>query len=57
MEKQKKNRKQIVFEIPHELHTEVKVWAARRNISMCDWFTRAIVERLKKENRDESERM
>lgn len=43
-------RKQMAFDINPALHTEVKTYAAKRNISMNLWIQRAILEALKKEH-------
>jgi predicted HicB family RNase H-like nuclease len=45
----RENRKKVIFELPLELHTEVKVAAAKRNISMSLWIHRAILDKIKKE--------
>jgi predicted HicB family RNase H-like nuclease len=47
----KKQRKQMIFDINPELHMQVKIMAARRNVSLSLWVTRAIYEQLKKETR------
>ena len=46
------NRKriQIAFDVPLELRQEIKVRAARRNISMNLWIMRAIYRALEKED-------
>jgi hypothetical protein len=43
-------RAQLAFDVNEELHTEIKILAARRNISMNMWLNRAIQERIKKEH-------
>jgi len=48
-----KRRKQIAFDISEELHKQIKISAATRNISMNLWMHRAIIERLKKDNREQ----
>ena len=50
-----KQRKQLAFDIDPELHTQIKILAARRNISMNVWLTRAILARIQKENNDKLE--
>lgn len=45
----KVKKKKIIFEVPEELHKQIKVAAARRNISMSLWITRELVRKLKKE--------
>jgi predicted HicB family RNase H-like nuclease len=47
----KKQRKQMIFDINPELHMQIKIMAARRNVSLSLWVTRAIHEQLKKETR------
>lgn len=42
-------RTQISFDIHPDLHAQIKIAAAIRNISMNLWLTRAIHEALKKE--------
>jgi predicted HicB family RNase H-like nuclease len=44
-----KKRKQIAFEILPELHQQIKISAAKRNISMTLWMQRAIQASLKEE--------
>lgn len=53
-EKKLKNQSRFIFDMAKDLHTEVKVIAARRNISMSLWVTRAIYEALKKEKQFDS---
>ena len=48
------NRKQICFEVQPEVHTEVKIAAAKRNISMNLWLHRLIMEALAKERKYDS---
>jgi predicted transcriptional regulator len=54
MEEDKK-RILMSFDIEPELRTEVKVLAARRNISMALWITRAIREKIQKEKQFDAE--
>ena len=57
MENNKKIRKQLAFDISPEMHQQVKIFAARRGISINNWMQRAVVERIQKEtkyDRDES---
>jgi hypothetical protein len=49
-----KKRKQITFDIDIETHTNVKMAATRRNISMNLWLNRAVLEKLKKEHTSEN---
>ncbi len=48
-----KKRTQIAFDIDPEIKTQIKVSAARRNISINLWMMRAIMSRLKKEQLEE----
>ena len=47
----KNKRYQMAFDVSKEVHTEVKVSAALRNISISCWMSRAIHDRLQKENK------
>ena len=47
----KKKRTQMAFDISPEMHQQVKVLAAMRNISMNLWIARAINDRIAKENK------
>ncbi len=49
----KKKRKQMAFDISQEMHQQVKVLAAIRNISMNLWVARAIADRIAKETKYE----
>lgn len=44
-----KKRKQIIFDINEDIHKQVKIFAAKRNITMARWMQKAINERLQKE--------
>lgn len=44
----------FLFRMEDEIHKEVKVRAAQRNVSMGHWITQAIVERIKKEQKYEA---
>ena len=48
-EKKPKNPLRFIFCIDKDLRHQIKVIAARRNISMGLWVTRAIYEAFKKE--------
>lgn len=48
---EKKKRTQMAFDISPEMHQQVKVLAAMRNISMNLWIARAINDRIAKENK------
>ncbi len=51
-----KKRKQIIFDIPEDIHKQIKILAAMRNITMSRWMQKAINERIQKEMRhDEDE--
>lgn len=53
-----KKRYQMAFDVTKEMHTKVKILAATRNISISCWITRAINDRIVKENRyDEKSNM
>lgn len=45
--------KRVVLDVTIDLHAEIKILAARRNISMNNWLHRAIYERIAKEKREE----
>lgn len=45
----KKNRKQMAFDINPDVHQKVKILAAMRNISINLWMARAINDRIAKE--------
>lgn len=45
-----KNRKQIIFDVTPEMHTQIKVLSAMRNISMNLFMVRAIADKIAKEN-------
>jgi predicted HicB family RNase H-like nuclease len=47
----KKKRYQMAFDVSKEMHTEVKVLAAIRNISVSLWIARAINDRIAKETK------
>ena len=47
----KKIRKQMTFDVSPEIHQQVKVLAAIRNISMNLWMARAIQDRIAKETK------
>lgn len=49
----KKNRKQITFDVTNEMHQQVKILAIVRNISMTLWIARAITDRIAKETKHE----
>ncbi len=48
---EEKKRYQMAFDVSKEMHTQVKVLAAMRNISISCWIARAINDRIAKENR------
>jgi predicted HicB family RNase H-like nuclease len=47
----KKKRFQMAFDVSKEIHTQVKVLAALRNISINNWMARAINDRIAKETK------
>lgn len=47
----KKKRTQIAFDVNPEVHKQVKILAAIRNISMNLWIARAINDRILKETK------
>jgi len=44
---------QLLVRLPQSLHTELKVRAAFRNISMAKYIERIFIERIDKEKREE----
>lgn len=46
-----KKRTQMAFDINPEVHREVKILAAMRNISINLWMARAIRDRIEKEKK------
>lgn len=46
-----KKRKQMAFDIHPEIHQQVKILAAMRNISISCWMSRAINDRIAKETK------
>lgn len=50
-----KKRKQIIFDLNEDVHREIKVFAAMRNITMNRWMQKAINERLIKEKQYDQE--
>lgn len=51
----KNKRKQMAFDINPDIHQQIKVLAARRNISINLWMARAISDRIQKENKYDKE--
>ena len=47
----KKDRVQMAFNVSREVHTQVKILAAIRNISINLWMARAITDRIAKETK------
>jgi len=47
----KKQRRQIVFDVHPEFHKKVKILAAKRNVSMSLWINRAIIDYIAKETK------
>lgn len=48
-----KKRIQMAFNVSQEVHTQVKILAAIRNISINNWMSRAIADRIAKETKDD----
>lgn len=46
----KKDRKQITFDVSNEMHQQIKILATLRNVSMTLWMARAINDRIAKEH-------
>lgn len=46
---EKAKRKQLICEVGEALHSQIKVSAALRGISMSSWIIRALKNRLKNE--------
>lgn len=54
----KKKRTQMTFDIHPDMHHQVKILSAIRNISMNEWVFRAISDRIIKETKyDEKSNM
>ena len=49
----KKKRKQMAFDVSLEMHTQIKILAAIRNISINLWMARAIQDRIAKETKND----
>lgn len=56
MNKEKAVRKQIIFKIDVSFHNELKVRAARRNISMNLWIIRALYRAMQKEDNPQGDK-
>ena len=50
--KAKEDRRQIIFEVPVEMHMRIKLASVIRNITMADWVRRAIVQKLRRDDKD-----
>ncbi len=50
----KKKRKQMAFDVSLEIHTQIKILAAARNISINLWMARAIQDRIVKETKTQN---
>ncbi len=46
-----KKRYQMAFDVNKEIHTQIKILAAIRNISVNSWMARAINDRIAKETK------
>lgn len=53
----KRKRVQVAFDTTLDMRAEIKICAAKRNISVSSWISRAIYERIQKENRDDKDKM
>jgi hypothetical protein len=53
MKKITEERKRILVALPKEVHTDIKIRSARRNISITEWIHRAIAEAIRKEQQYE----
>jgi len=51
MTEEVKKRYQMAFDVSQEMHQQIKILAARRNISMNLWMARAINDRILKETK------
>ena len=47
--RKEQNIKQLIIEIPNDIHTKIKIAAARRNISMKLWVLRVLIRALNEE--------
>jgi len=47
----RKGRKRLAIDIPEELHEAIKIYAARRNITMTKWILRACFARQREESK------
>jgi len=45
--------KQVIIEMPEELHKEIKIRAAYRNMTMKAWIIRAILDAIAQEQKYE----
>lgn len=48
---EKKKRFQMAFDVSAEIHQQIKILSAVRNISMNLWMARAIQDRIAKETK------
>lgn len=53
MEDKKVSPKRLVIDINEEMHTKIKIHAAKRNISIRKWAIRAILKAIKDEEQYE----
>jgi hypothetical protein len=51
----KQKRFQMAFDVSQEMHTEVKVLAAMRNISISLWVQRALIREINRQKRNENQ--
>lgn len=48
-----KKRYQMAFDVSQEMHTQVKVLAALRNISISLWIQRAIIREINRQEKND----
>ena len=46
----KLKRTQLSFDVPKEIRTDIKIRAAKRNVSMSTWIMRAIMRQVREED-------
>jgi len=55
--KDDKKRKQMAFDISHEIHQQIRVLAALKNITMGRWIMRAIMKEINGQARNENKEL
>ncbi len=53
MENNESKNKRLIIDIPAELHKDIKIRSATKNISIRTWVVRAIVQAIEKEKKYE----